>query len=98
MKKSKRKKSLQAGAGRKKAPPRFELGLLDSKSNVVTTRLWGQMCFKLECNFIYIEKIFFGFAVLIDEAFFESLYAGTEYMVPGWEFSRSDLLQAVKIS
>jgi hypothetical protein len=56
------------------------------------------MCFKLECNFIYIEKIFFGFAVLIDEAFFESLYAGTEYMVPGWEFSRSDLLQAVKIS
>jgi hypothetical protein len=23
------------------APPRFKLGLLDSKSNVVTTTLWG---------------------------------------------------------
>jgi hypothetical protein len=26
----------------KKAPPRFEIGLLDSKFNVVTTRLRGQ--------------------------------------------------------
>lgn len=24
------------------APPRFELGFLDSKSKVVTTGLWGQ--------------------------------------------------------
>jgi hypothetical protein len=39
-----------------------------------------------------------GLAALIDEAFFESLDAGTEYIVPGWEFSRSDPLQAVKIA
>ncbi len=46
--KSERKKSLQVGAEKKKkAPPRFELGLLDSKSNVVTTRLWGQACYHL---------------------------------------------------
>ncbi len=38
----------------KKAPPRFELGLLDSKSNVVTTRLWGQTWYLLYCNYIYL--------------------------------------------
>jgi hypothetical protein len=29
-------------AGMYEAPPRFELGFLDSKSKVVTTGLWGQ--------------------------------------------------------
>jgi hypothetical protein len=28
-------------------PPRFELGLLDSESNVLTTRPWNHMKFKL---------------------------------------------------
>ena len=37
-----RKRSFFQKIGKKKVPPRLELGLLDSESNVLTTRPWDQ--------------------------------------------------------
>ncbi|KAL3813206.1 hypothetical protein ACJIZ3_014474 [Penstemon smallii] len=44
---------------KRKVPPRLELGLLDSESNVLTTRPWDLFVFSFHFNFNFYV-CFFG--------------------------------------
>jgi hypothetical protein len=51
------KRKYESNGREEKAPPRFELGFLDSKSKVVTTGLWGPLTYTTTCFMTYSYQL-----------------------------------------